>query len=36
MNSAAELNGIFIVLGATTLVFAHIVNMGEIGSWETD
>ena len=36
MNSAADLGGTFIVLDETALAFAQIINMGEIGPWETE
>ena len=36
MNSAPDLGGIFIVLDVTVLAFAQIINMREIGPWETD
>ena len=36
MNSAADLGGTFIVLGITALAFAQIINMRQIGPWETD
>ena len=36
MNSAADLGGIFIVSGVTTLAFAQFINMRQTGPWETD
>ena len=36
MNSAADLGDIFIFLDVTVKAYVQIINMGDIGPWETD
>ena len=36
MNSAADLGGIFIIPDVTALSSVQIMNMGDVGPWETD
>ena len=35
MNLAADLGGIFIILDLTALTFAPIINIRQVGLWET-
>ena len=36
MNSTADLSGIFIIPDVTARASVQIINMGDIGPWETD